>query len=119
MFARNRTDAVDEQVVGWNATVSALNEATGAWRIVRRGETARQLANDALASYFNGEGWLAEFPLSRATYAVSVEMLWYDPENADRVEGRAAHAIEHYTILMRHDGVTTPGRPAAVCRSPR
>lgn len=119
MFARNRTDAVDEQMVGWNATVSALNEETGAWRIVRRGETARELASDDLASYFSGQGWLAEFPLSRATYSVSVEMLWYDPRDADRVEGRAIHAIEHFTILLRRDGETMHGRTSSVCRAPR
>ena len=119
MFARNRTEAVDEQMVGWNATVSALNEETGAWRIVRRSETARELANDDLASYFDGQGWLAEFPVSRATYAVSVEMLWYHPEDADRVEGRATHAIEHFTILMRHEGETMHGRTSSVCRAPR
>ncbi len=119
MFARNRTDAIDEQFVGWNATVSALNEETGAWRIVRRSETARELASDDLASYFNGQGWLAEFPVSRATFSVSVEMLWYDSKDAHRVEGRATHAIEHFTILMRHDGETMHGRTSSVCRAPR
>lgn len=119
MFARNRTDATDEQMVGWNASVSALNEETGAWRIVRQSETARELASDDLASYFSGQGWLAEFPLSRATYSVSVEMLWYDPHDADRVEGRAAHAIEHFTILLRRDGETMHGRTSSVCRPPR
>ena len=119
MFARNRTTAIDEQMVGWNATVSALNEETGAWRIVRRSETARELASDDLASYFNGQGWLAEFPVSRATFSVSVEMIWYDPEDAHRVEGRATHAIEHFTILMRHNGEVMHGRTSSVCRAPR
>lgn len=119
MFARNRTAAVDEQMVGWNAAVSALNEETGAWRIVRRSETARELASDDLASYFNGQGWLAEFPLSRATYSVSVEMIWFDPKDADRIEGRATHVIEHFTILMRHEGETMHGRTSSVCRAPR
>ena len=119
MFARNRTDAVDEQMVGWNASVSALNEETGAWRIVRRSETARELASDDLASYFSGQGWLAEFPLSRATYSVSLEMIWYDPDDAGRVAGRANHVIEHFTILMRHNGETLHGRTSSVCRAPR
>jgi hypothetical protein len=119
MFARNRTDAVDEQMVGWNATVSALDEETGAWRIVRRSETARELASDDLASYFSGQGWLAEFPITRATYAVSVEMLWYDPEDSARVQGRATHALEHFMILMRHDGEIMHGRTSSVCRPQR
>jgi hypothetical protein len=119
MFARNRTTGVDEQMVGWNATVSALNEETGAWRVVRRSETARELASDDLASYFNGQGWLAEFPLSRATYAVSVEMLWYDPGDSHHVEGRATHAIEHFTTLLRHHGEVMHGRTSSVCRAPR
>ncbi|MGH2615966.1 MAG: hypothetical protein ACRDJC_12050 [Thermomicrobiales bacterium] len=119
MFARDRTDAVDEQSVGWRATVSALNDDTGAWRIVKRSGTTRELATDDLASYFNGQGWLAEFPLSRATYSVSVEMLWYDPDDSRRIEGRATHAIEHFSILLRHDGETMHGRTASVCRAPR
>ncbi len=119
MFARDRDDGVDEQPVGWSAAVSALNEETGAWRIVRRSHIARELASDQLASYFNGEGWLARFPLSRATYAVSVEMLWYDPHDPHRVEGHARHAIEHFTILLRHNGETKHGRTSSVCRAPR
>ncbi len=119
MFARDRTEAVDEQPVGWQATVSALNEGTAAWRVVKRSETMREVASDDLASYFNGEGWLAGFPLSRATYAVAVEMLWYDPEDSRRVEGRATYAIEHFSTVLRYDGETMRGRTASVCRAPR
>jgi hypothetical protein len=119
MFAINRTDGVDEQQVGWRATVSALNEGTGAWRVVRRSAMARTMATDHLASYFNGQGWLAEFPLARATYSVSVEMVWYDAEDPRQVEGRATHAIEHFSMLMRHNGEVIHGRTSSVCRSPR
>ncbi len=119
MFARDRTDGLDEQPVGWRATVSALNERTGAWRVVKRSGTMRAMATDDLASYFNGQGWLAGFPLSRATYSVSVEMLWYDPEETHRVEGRSTHAIEHFMILLRHDGETMHGRTASACSAPR
>ena len=119
MFARNRTDGVDEQQIGWRATVSALNESTGAWRVVRRGAVTRAVASDQLASYFNGQGWLAEFPLARATYSVSVEMIWYDPDDPRRIEGRATNAIEHFLILLRHDGETMHGRTSSVCRPPR
>jgi hypothetical protein len=119
MFARNRTAGTDEQYVSWRANVSALNEETGVWRVVRRSGMPRDLANDQLASYFDGEGWLAEFPLSRATYSVSVEMIWYDPHSPDRVEGRATHEIEHFTLVFRHDGETRHGRTSSVCRAPR
>jgi hypothetical protein len=119
MFARNRTDGADEQYVGWRASVSVLNEDTGAWRVVRRGETPRALASDQLASYFDGQGWLAAFPLSRATYSVSVEMIWYDPHDPHRVEGRATHEIEHFLNVLRHNGETTHGRTSSVCRAPR
>ena len=119
MFAINRTEGVDEQQVGWRATVSALNEGTGVWRVVRRSAMTRMTATDQLASYFNGQGWLAAFPLARATYSVSVEMVWYDPEDPRRIEGRATHAIEHFSILLRHNGETTHGRTSGVCRSPR
>ena len=118
MFARDRTAALDEQPVGWRATVSALNEETAAWRIVKRSEMARAVASDDLATYFDGEGWLAGFPLSRATYSVSVEMLWFDPREPQRVEGRAMYAVEHFATILRHDGETMHGRTAAVCRAP-
>src|SRR5215212_10651209 len=49
MFAINRTEAVDEQQVGWRATVSVLNEGTGAWQVVRRGAMTRTIATDQLA----------------------------------------------------------------------
>ena len=119
MFARNRTDDTDEQFVGWRANVSALDEETGDWRVVRRSETPRALASDQLASYFDGQGWLAQFPLSRATYSVSVEMIWYDPHDPHRIEGRATHEIEHFMVVLRHNGETSRGRTSSVCRAPR
>jgi hypothetical protein len=119
VFARNRTDGVDEQYVGWRATVSALNEGTGAWRIVRRSGTTRAVASDKLASYFNGQGWLAGFPLSRATYTVTVEMIWYDPHDSRRIEGRATHGIEYFSVLYRYDGEVQHGRTSSVCSAPR
>ena len=119
MFAIDRTNGVDEQQIGWRASVSALNEGTGVWRVVRRSGMTRMTADDQLASYFNGQSWLAGFPLSRATYAVSVEMVWFDVEDPRRIEGRTTHAIEHFSILLRHDGETVHGRTSSVCRSPR
>jgi hypothetical protein len=119
MFAINRTDGVDEQQVGWRATVSALNEGTGAWRVVRRSAMTRTMATDKLASYFNGQGWLAGFPLARATYSVSVEMVWFDPEDPRQVEGRATHVIEHFSVVLRYNGETKHGRTSSLCRSPR
>ncbi|HLL50832.1 MAG TPA: hypothetical protein VK356_09210 [Thermomicrobiales bacterium] len=119
MFARNRTDDTDQQFVGWRAAVSALDEETGNWRVVRRSETPRALASDQLASYFDGQGWLAKFPLSRATYSVSVEMIWYDPHDPHRIEGRATHEIEYFMVVLRHNGETSRGRTSSVCRAPR
>jgi hypothetical protein len=119
MFAINRSEAVDEQQVGWRATVSVLNEGTGVWRVVRHSAMTRTVATDKLAIYFNGQGWLAGFPLARATYSVSVEMVWYDPDDPRRIEGRATHGIEHFSIVMRHNGETLHGRTSSACRSPR
>ncbi len=118
MFAVNRTDVVDEQQVGWRATVSALNEATGVWRVVRRSGMTRTIATDKLASYFNGQGWLAGFPLARATYSVTVEMVWYDPDDPRRIQGRATHEVEYFSILLRHNGETMRGHTSSVCGSP-
>ena len=119
MFAINRTGGVDEQQVGWRATVSALNEDTGAWHVVRRSAMTRTMATDQLASYFNGQGWLAGFPLARATYSVSVEMVWFDPDDPRRIEGHATHTIEHFLVVLRHNGETMHGRTSSLCRSPR
>jgi hypothetical protein len=119
MFARNRTPAVDEQMVGWQATASVLDETTGAWHVVSQSELARELASDDLASYFHGQGWLAEFPVSRATYTVTVEMFWYDPADPTRIEGKATHAIENYSIQLHYNGEATYLRTASVCHSPR
>lgn len=118
MFAINRTDAVDEQQVGWRSTVSALNEATGVWRVVRRSGMTRTMATDKLASYFNGQGWLAGFPLARATYSVTVEMVWYDPDDPRQIEGRATHEVEYFSIILRHNGETMRGHTSSVCGSP-
>src|SRR5690606_27071203 len=101
MFARDRTSGRDEQQVGWRATVSALNARTGAWQVVRHSPTTRATASDDLASYFNGQGWLAGFPLTRATYSVTVEMLWYDPADPSQVEGTALHEVEHFAVFLR------------------
>jgi hypothetical protein len=119
MFARDRTSAVDEQVVGWQATVSVLDETTGAWHVVRQSDIAREMASDDLATYFHGQGWLAEFPVGRATYSATVEMLWYDPSHADHLEGRATHAIEHFSIQLHFNGEATYLCTASVCHSPR
>ena len=81
---------------------------------MRRGTTAREVASDQLASYFNGQGWLAEFPLTRATYIVTVEMIWYDRHDPRRIDDRATHAIEHFSILPRHHGETLHGRTSSV-----
>lgn len=119
MFARDRTPEVDQQWVGWRAVVSALDERTETWHEVRRSDVTRDLARDNLASYFDGQGWLAEFPLSRATYGVVVEMIWYDPFDPDRVEGRAEHGVEFFMVVLRHNGEATTGRTSPVCRLPR
>jgi hypothetical protein len=119
MFARDRTPERDEQSIGWRATVAALNERTDAWQVIRRSGTTRAVANDERASYFNGQGWLAGFPLSRATYTVTIEMLWYAPHDSRQIEGRALHEIEHYVILLRHDGQKFHGRTSSECRAPR
>jgi len=57
MFAICRTETVDEQQAGRRATVSALNEGTGVWHVVHDSAVTRTLANDKLATYFNGQGW--------------------------------------------------------------
>jgi hypothetical protein len=118
LFARDRTAGLDEQYVGWRATVFARNARSGDWQVVRRSPTTRAIASDDLATYFNGQGWLAGFPLTRASFSVTVEMLWYDPADSRHVEGMALHAVEHYAVFLRHDGETLIGRTAPECRAP-
>jgi hypothetical protein len=119
VFARDRRPGRDEQIVGWRGSVSALDENSGAWRVVRRSDVMRAVASDDVATYFQGQGWLASFPLAHATYSVTIEMLWYAPDDSSLVEGRALHAIEHYAVVLRANGVATTGRTASVCRPPR
>jgi hypothetical protein len=118
IFARNRTPAIDEQLVGWQATTSARDESTDAWHVVRQSDVAREMASDDLASYFHGQGWLAEFPLGRTSYSVTVEMFWYDPSNPNQIEGRVTYAIENYSIQLHFNGQDTYLRTASVCHSP-
>jgi hypothetical protein len=119
MFARDRTSGLDEQPVAWRATISARDERTGAWRVVRQSDAARAVASDDLATYFNGDGWLTGFPLGRATYTATVEMLWYDPAATDRVEGNASHAVEHYMVVLRYGNDVSNGKTSSVCSAPR
>ncbi|MFN8594023.1 MAG: hypothetical protein U0031_21425 [Thermomicrobiales bacterium] len=116
IFARDRTPGVDEQPVGWRANILVLNERTGIWQTVRQGVTIRTTATDQLASYFNGQGWLVGFPLSHAAYRATVEMFWYDPDAAEQIEGHAIHAVEHYALFFRHDGMTISGRTGSLCQ---
>jgi hypothetical protein len=119
MFARNRTPSVDEQLVGWQATASALDDSTDAWHVVRQSDVAQEMASDDLASYFHGQGWLAEFPVGRATYSVTVEMFWYDPFDPNRIEGRATYAIENYSIQLHFEDQSIYLRTAPDCHSSR
>jgi hypothetical protein len=119
IFANDRTPGEDEQPVGWQVTVSVLDERSDDWRVVRRSDIFRDMASDELASYFDGQGWLAAFPVARGTYAVTVDMLWYDPGEPSRVEGRASHAIEYFIVILRHQGEVSHGRTAPACGAPR
>lgn len=122
MFAHDRTAAVDYQDVGWRAFVYVVDPDTNERRLVRQGEIARDHASDNLASYFSGQGWLAEFPVyvSRATYEVEVEMLWYDPDDPSRIDGRAVHGVEYFLMVLRHQGESWSGRTAqSECHAPR
>lgn len=118
MFARDRTAGIDRQVVGWRAEISALDERTGSWQVVRRSPITRDFANDNLASYFEGIGWLAEFPVARGAYSASVEMLWYAPTDLERVEGSAVHGVEYFLVFLRHNDDVSNGRTSNVCSPP-
>ncbi len=119
MFARDRTAAVDYQDVGWRAFVYAVDMDSNERRLVRQSEIALDYASDNLASYFSGQGWLAEFPVSRATYEVEVEMFWYDPDDTARIEGRAVHGVEYFLMVLRHHGESWSGRTAqSECHAP-
>ena len=62
MFAINRTGGVDEQQIGWRATVSALNEDTGAWRVVRRSAMTRTVATDQARQLLQWSGLAGRVP---------------------------------------------------------
>jgi len=86
---------------------------------VRQSDVARETASDDLASYFHGQGWLAEFPVGRATYSVTVEMFWYNPSDPSQIEGRATYAIENYSIQLHFEDQSIYLRTDSSCHSPR
>src|SRR3954469_17116805 len=56
MFARDVTDGVDEQLVGWRATIQVWDHASRTWQQLRQGEIQRAVAADNRAAIFDSRG---------------------------------------------------------------
>lgn len=121
MFARDTTDRVDRQLVGWRAVVTAPDPATGAWLPVAEGETQRAVAAENLAAPFDGRGPETEFFLGYGTYRITADLFWYErmgPNGEPRLAGQAEYQIAHYAIAVRDRGGTRPVGVDAACQLP-
>ncbi len=119
MFARDATDRVDEQLVGWRAVVLTLDRASGAWSTVAEGQTRRAVAAENRAAPFDSRGPGTTFFLNYGTYLVTVDLFWYErmgPDEEPRLAGQAEYQIAHYAIAVRDRGGTHPIGVGAECR---
>ena len=117
LYAYDATAGEDGQRVGWRARIAAASEG-GEWRPVHEGPWRWDEATDRQATYFGGEAFFATFRHAAGHYAVTVEMAWADPTDADRIVGRAEHAVERYAIQVASRGATTQGGVGMECRLP-
>ncbi|MFN8591700.1 MAG: hypothetical protein U0031_09600 [Thermomicrobiales bacterium] len=118
MFARDSTDRVDEQVVGWRAVIARWDRASGAWAPLVEGETQRTIAAENRAAVFDSRGPETQFFLGYGPYLVTLELFWYERMTGDgepRLAGKVTYQIEHYAIAVRDRGETRPIGVASAC----
>ena len=111
MFARDATDRLDRQLVGWRVVVLTLDSVSGAWTTVAEGETQRAVAAENRAAPFDSRGPGTEFFLNYGAYLVTADLFWYErvgPDEQPRLAGQAGYQIGHYAIAVRDRGGTHP-----------
>lgn len=119
IVARDSTDAVDEQLVGWRALIATWDDASGAWKPFLEGPTQQAIAAENRAAFFDSRGPETQFHLGYGAYLVTIELYWYERLTGDgepRLAGQAAYQIEYYAIAVRDSRETTPVGVNTACR---
>jgi hypothetical protein len=119
MVARDSTAGVDEQMVGWRATIAAWDDASGAWTPFLEGPTQRAVAAENRAALFDSRGPETHFHLGYGAFRVTVELFWYERLTGDgepRVAGQVEYQIEYYAIAVRGRRETVPVGVNTACR---
>jgi hypothetical protein len=118
VFAADLTPDVDRQPVGWQPRIFAFDPVRDRWVLTAEGPIYRDDSSDQTATYFGGESWTHAFLLTGGHYTVSVEMLWFDPAQPERVTGRIEAKVERYAVLLRRGDRTTQAGVHNHCRAP-
>src|SRR3954469_11790959 len=111
MFARDVSDGVDEQQVGWRATVLAWDEDSQSWHKRAQGETQYAVATDNRAATFDSRGPETTFFLGYGAYQVTMQLFWYEGRGLDgepRLAGQAEYQLQHYALAVRDRIGTEP-----------
>jgi hypothetical protein len=111
MFARDVSDGVDEQQVGWRATILAWDQDSQSWQERAQGETQFAVAADNRAATFDSRGPETTFFLGYGAYQVTMQLFWYEgrgPDGKPRVAGQAEYQLQHYALAVRDRIGTQP-----------
>lgn len=117
VYAHDATAGEDHQRVGWRAKIARVAES-GEERPVRDGPWRFGEASDRVATYFDGDPELLRFDLAAGHFAVTVEMVWYDPADPALVSGRALRAVERYALQVVSGGRPRQAGVADECAPP-
>jgi hypothetical protein len=96
VYARNRTDGRDSQVVGWRFNLQRSTADTTDWSTIYRSPVKRSKAFDDLPAAFDNLTY--SFTGGNSFhYRVLVGMRWYASDNT--LEGRATHRVDNYAYF--------------------
>jgi hypothetical protein len=111
MFARDVSEGVDEQQVGWRATIVAWDRDSQTWQRRARGEIQYAVAADNRAANFDSRGPETTFFLGYGAYQVTMQLFWYEgrgPDGAPKLAGQAEYQLQHYALAVRDRIGTQP-----------
>jgi len=92
MYARNRTDGVDHQTVGWRWQLR-----DGSFALVDQGPIEQTDATDRRpAAFLNQNVDMAGRP--DGPWFISIRMFWYKPGSSSVIQGKARHFVRTYGL---------------------
>lgn len=118
IFAADTTPGLDRQQVGWQARIHVFSPRDNRWVTAAESPVATGDASDQTATYFDGDAWTQQFMLTGGVYAVTVEMLWFDPAAPETVSGHMTATIERYALVVRARAGATQAGVHSTCRMP-